>query len=231
MTFSLAARCGRTGQVGVGAVTAMRGVGKLVCHARPGVGAVATQATMNPYYGYDGLRRIPAGESAQEALDELVSNDPGREVRQCGIVDHSGGSAAWTGSETPHFAGHITGENYAAQGNRLVGRETLETTIAAFEEHGSLPLAERLLLALEAGEATGADKEGARSANITVMGTEEYPLWDVRVDSAQDSVVELRKLFTEFEEHLLPVIQGLPTRRDPVGESARREQGEAVVLI
>lgn len=228
MTFSLAARCERTGQVGVGAVTAMRGVGKLVCHARPGAGAVATQATMNPYYGYDGLALISAGKTAREVLDELVSKDPGREVRQCGIVDRSGGSAAWTGSGTPHFAGHITGENYAAQGNRLVGRETLEAAIEAFEGNGGLPLAERLLLAMEAGEATGADKEGARSANITVMDNEDYPIWDVRVDSARDSVVELRKLFTEFEEHLLPVIQGLPTRTDPVGESARREQGQAV---
>lgn len=228
MTFSLAARCERTGQIGVGAVTAMRGVGKLVCHARPGVGAVATQATMNPYYGYDGLDHISSGKSAREVLDALVSADAGREVRQCGIVDSGGGSAAWTGSETPHFAGHITGGNYAAQGNRLVGRETLEATIEAFEENGGLSLAERLLLALEAGEATGADKEGARSANITVMDTEEYPIWDVRVDSAHDSVVELRKLFTEFEEHLLPVIQGLPTRADPVGESARQEQEGAV---
>lgn len=173
MTFSLVARCARTGQVGVGAVTAMLGVGKLVCHAQAGAGAVATQAEMNPYYGYDGLRLLSGSKAARETLDSLVSKAPGRDFRQCGIVDLAGGSAAWTGPRTPEWSGHLSGEGYSAQGNRLVGPDTLEAVVEAFRRTESMSLVERLL---EAGEATGADKKGAFSSNITVMDTEEYPL-------------------------------------------------------
>lgn len=229
MTFSLVALCDRTGQVGVGAVTAMLGVGKLVCHARAGVGAVATQATMNPYYGYDGPRMISGGKNARETLDSLVSEDPGRDLRQCGIVDFAGGSAAWTGSRTPGWAGHLEGEGYAAQGNRLVGPETLDAVARAFRETEGMDLVERLLEALEAGEATGADKEGAASSSITVMDKEEYPLWDLRVDRAEDPVAELRRLHEEFEEKLLPIVLSLPTRAHPLGETAREDgDGKAV---
>lgn len=229
MTFSLVARCDRTGQVGVGAVTAMLGVGKLVCHARAGVGAVATQAVMNPYYGYDGLRMISGGKSARETLDSLISEDPGRDLRQCGIVDLSGDSAAWTGSQTPGWSGHLEGEGYAAQGNRLVGPETLESIAHSLRETEDLALVERLLEALEAGEATGADKEGALSSSITVMDGQEYPLWDLRVDRAEDPVAELRGLYEEFEANLLPVILGLPTREDPLGRMAREAGGGTAV--
>ncbi len=228
MTFSLVARCARTGQVGVGAVTAMRGVGKLVCHAQAGVGAVATQATMNPYYGYDGLRMMSDGESAQETLSLLVSRDPGRDLRQCGMVDLAGNSEAWTGSRTPDWSGHLNGEGYSAQGNRLVGPETLEAVVDTFYSTEGEDLVERLLRALEAGEATGADKEGAISSNITILDTEEYPLWDLRVDHAGDAVAELRRLYEEFSEHLLPVVLGLPTRQDPLGPAAREAGAGAV---
>jgi uncharacterized Ntn-hydrolase superfamily protein len=228
VTFSLVARCTRTGQVGVGAVTAMLGVGKLVCHAQAGVGAVATQAEMNPYYGYDGLRLLSGGLVARETLDSLVSKDPGRDFRQCGIVDLAGGSAAWTGPRTPEWSGHLSGEGYSAQGNRLVGPDTLEAVVEAFRRTEGMALVDRLLEALEAGEATGADKEGALSSNITVMDTEEYPLWDLRVDHAEDPVVELRRLYEEFEQNLLPTILGLPTREDPLGKTAH-EEGENTV--
>lgn len=206
----------------------MRGVGKLVCHAREGVGAIATQSNMNPYWAYDGLRAMSGGAKAAEALREVVDADPGREFRQCGMMDMEGRSAAWTGEETPPWSGDLTGEDYAAQGNRLVGPETLRETVRAFHESEGLPLVERLLLALEAGEATGADKEGAISANIIVMDTEEYPLWDVRVDHAEDSVVELRRLYKEFAENLAPVIRGLPTRNDPLGDNVRQQRGWSV---
>jgi uncharacterized Ntn-hydrolase superfamily protein len=228
MTFSLVARCERTGQVGVGAVTAMRGVGKLVCHARAGVGAIATQAEMNPYHGYDGLDSISGGESASRTLDRLINSDPGRHLRQCGVVDANGDSAAWTGEKTPSCSGHLSGRGYTAQDNRLVGRETLEATIEAFRSGPELPLVERLLSGLEAGERTDADKDGALSANILVMGTEAYPLWDLRVDHSEDLVVELRDLYHKFEENLMPVIKGLPTREDQLGENARRQKGLSV---
>ncbi|NDL55901.1 DUF1028 domain-containing protein [Phytoactinopolyspora mesophila] len=226
MTFSLVARCARTGQLGVGAVTAMMGVGKLATYAQPGVGAVASQATMNPYLGIDGLRLVSSGLGADEALRRLIREDPGRDVRQAGFVDRHGHSAAWTGDKTPGWSGHICQKDVATQGNRLVGRETLEETLRAFREHSELDLAERLLVALEAGEATGADKKGALSGTVYVVDTEEYPLWDLRVDHADDPAKELRRLFSESLELLIPQVKALPTRADPLGEATRQALAE-----
>lgn len=227
MTFSIAARCERTGQLGVGAVTAMVGVGKLVSHAKAGVGAVATQANINPYLGFDGLRLMERGVGAEQAVADLVADDPGREYRQCGMVDHTGGSAAWTGSETPDWSGHRTGPDFAAQGNRLVGPETIDAVVAAFTADTDRPLVERLLRAMEAGEATGADKKGALSGTLYVMDAEEYPLWDVRVDHADDPVVAMRELCDEMGEELVPQVRRLSTREDPVGELTREEMQRA----
>jgi uncharacterized Ntn-hydrolase superfamily protein len=223
MTFSLVARCARTGQVGVGAITAMVGVGKLVSHAEASVGAVATQAMINPYLGFDGLRHMGSGRSAEEALATVIDADPGRDLRQCGMVDAEGGSAAWTGSETPGWSGHRTGSDYAAQGNRLVGPETIEAVVERFQATSDLDLAERLLLALEAGEATGADTKGALSGVVYVMDREEYPLWDVRVDHADDPAAELRRLWEEYREQLLPQVRKLSTRDDQLGAMTREE--------
>ncbi|SCE93793.1 Family of unknown function [Micromonospora coriariae] len=180
VTFSIAARCPRTGQLGVGALTARPAVGKIVAHVHSGGGAVATQATSNPFLAYDGLPLLGEGRSPQEVLTELLARDPGREVRQVGMVDHQGRSHAFTGSRTSAWAGHRTGPGYAVQGNRLVGPETLTEIVRVFEDSRELDLAERLVLAVGAGEETGGDRHGARSATVTVIGDQPYPLWDVR---------------------------------------------------
>jgi uncharacterized Ntn-hydrolase superfamily protein len=223
MTFSLVAQCSRTGQLGVGALTAMAGVGKLVTYARAGIGAVATQAFLNPYYGIDGLRLMEQGLPAGEALARLVEADPGREVRQCAMVDAAGGLGCWTGRQTPAWSGHISADGYSAQGNRLVGPETLEAALEAFQSAPTRELAERLLLGLEAGEATGADVAGTLSGTIYVVDSEEYPLWDIRVDHADDPAAALRELYEEFAEEFVPMVAKLPTRADPLGDLAREE--------
>ncbi|MFG1777037.1 DUF1028 domain-containing protein [Micromonospora sp. NPDC049048] len=226
MTFSIAARCPRTGQLGVGALTATPGVGKLVAHVRPDVGAVATQATHNPFLAYDGLPMLAEGRSPQDVVTELLARDPGREVRQVGMVDGQGRSYAFTGSRTLDWAGHRTGPGYAVQGNRLEGPETLAEVIRAFEDSRDLDLVERLVRAIEAGEAAGGDRDGARSATVTVIGDQPYPLWDLRADDAADPARELRRLYGVFGEQLVPVIRRLPTRDDPMGEAARRALGQ-----
>jgi uncharacterized Ntn-hydrolase superfamily protein len=225
MTFSLVARCPRTGQLAVGAVTAMVGVGKLVSHVQPAAGAAASQATMNPDLAYDGLRLMAAGRPAEQALEMVLAADPGRTVRQCGFVDPTGRAAAHTGELCADWSGHIVGDGFSAQGNRLVGRETLEEVVRVFVARPDLDLGERVLQALEAGETTGADKEGAKSATLTVVGAEEYPLWDLRADHADDPAGELRRLQKELGEQLLPEIHKLPTRDDPLGQAAREQLG------
>lgn len=222
MTFSICAYDPATGQLGVGAITAMLGVGKLVSHARAGAGAAASQAMMNPYLAIDSLELMAAGRSAQEALDEVVGRDDGREYRQVGIVDAHGNTAAWTGTRPERWAGHLQRDHAVAQGNRLVGVETLEATLDAFYANQDLDLARRLLRALQAGEATGADLKGSLSGAIYVVDTEEYPLWDVRVDHAEDPAAALESLVDEFEEGLLPQVLKLPTRADYVGGDGSR---------
>ncbi len=223
MTFSIVARCPRTGQLGVGAITAMVGVGKIACHAQAKAGAVSSQAFMNPYHAYDGLRLMQRGRSAQETLDMLLAVDPGAPFRQVGIVDARGRAAAYTGSKTFDWCGDVVGDGFAVQGNRLVGPETVEETARVFQDSAELDLVERIVRALEAGEATGADKQGALSGTVQVYGEEEYPLWDLRADHAEDPAAELRRLQKELGEELLPSILKLPTRDDPLGEMVREQ--------
>ncbi|MGW4501342.1 DUF1028 domain-containing protein [Micromonospora sp. NPDC004336] len=225
MTFSIAARCPRTGQLGVGALTAGPAVGKLVAHVHSGVGAATTQATCNPFLAYDGLPPLGDGRAPRDVLTELLARDPGREVRQVGMVDTQGRSYAFTGSRAAGWAGHHTGPGYAAQGNRLTGPETLAEIVRVFEDSPELDLAERLVLVIEAGEAAGGDRHGARSATVTVTCDQPYPLWDVRVDDADDPARELRRLHGVFREQVVPTVQRLPTRQDPMGEAARQALG------
>lgn len=227
MTFSLVARCPRSGQFGVAALTAEMGVGKLVGHVSPSVGAAASQASMNPYLAIDGLRLMAEGLDASAALAEVVRRDPGRAVRQCALVDADGGTAAWTGERTIGWAGHLEATDVVVSGNRLVGRETLEAAVEAFLAAGDVDLAERLLRGVEAGEATGADTDGARSGHLVVFAGEAYPLWDVRVDSEADPAARLRELAEEYRVDLVPVVEKLPTRRDPLGAAARELLGSA----
>jgi uncharacterized Ntn-hydrolase superfamily protein len=212
MTLSIAARCPATGQFGVGAITHMIGIGKIVTHAGPGVGAVATQGEMNPYHGIDGLARMKEGRGARAALEPLVDADPGRDQRQSAAVDSGGESWAWTGEALPRWSGHRCGEGWSVQGNRLVGPEAVDAVAERFAAEREEPFAERLLRALEAGHATGADREGERSATLYVMADEEYPLWDIRVDHADDPVAELRSMHDVFLDEVVPIIERLPGR-------------------
>ncbi len=214
MTFSIVARCARTGKCGVGAATAATAVGKLASHAMAHCGAVATQALINPYIGYDGLRLLARGCSAKHALEQLIATDPHPEKRQVGIVDRDGNTAAWTGRENLHWAGHRQGRGFCAQGNRMAGPRVLDAVIDTMHDTEDRELAERLLLALEAGDAEGGDRKGERSGNIFVFDREEYPQWDIRVDDHDEPVRELRRLFHLFQDELLPHMERMPTRAD-----------------
>jgi uncharacterized Ntn-hydrolase superfamily protein len=215
MTLSIAARCPDTHQLGVAAITHMIGIGKIVTHARPGVGAIATQGEMNPYHGIDGLARMASGCGAREALEPLLEADGGRDERQTGGVDARAGAWAWSGTSLPDWAGHRCGDGWAVQGNRLVGPQAVDAVAEEFMANRDEPFVERLMLALEAGHDTGADHAGERSATLYVMADEEYPLWDLRVDQADDPVAELRRLHDVFLEEVIPVIEGLPGRGWP----------------
>jgi len=217
-TFSIAARCARSGMLGVAVSTAVPAVGAICPWVKVGVGAISTQSWVNPYLGIDGIRLLEQGMSAQAALDELIEADPGRDVRQLGIVDRTGESASWSGKDCTSWFGHITGANYAIQGNMLVGEATLAAMARAFEQAAGLDLPERLVVVLEAGQAAGGDKRGRQSAALKVMFEEDYPYLDLRVDEHRHPIAELRRIFEVARHQLLPFVAGMPSRARPEGD-------------
>lgn len=213
MTFSIAARCPRTGQIGIAATTAVQSVGKLACHAMQGVGAFASQAKLNPYLAYDGLRLLRTGASAEQALGRVLANDPQAEQRQAGVIDRNGNIAAWTGSKNIPWAGHMAGRSFTTQGNRLAGPQVLDRVVESMHQTEHLDLAQRLVLALKAGAQAGGDSKGERSVNVMVFAEEEYPLCDIRIDDHDDPITELDRLYRLYETEILPVVLELPKRQ------------------
>ena len=216
-TFSISARCSRTGMLGVAVSTAVPGGGGICPFVKPGVGAISTQSWVNPYLGIDGLKLLEQGKTAQQTLDILMKDDPGRDVRQLGIVDANGTSAAWTGSHCTEWNGHITGTDFSVQGNMLVGARTIEAMAETFQSTSSLTLSERLIAVLEAGQSAGGDKRGRQSAALLVYKVEEFPYLSLRVDEHAHPVAELRRVFEIARHQLLPFVDGMPSRRDPLG--------------
>jgi len=200
-------------------MTAVPAVGKLLAHAAARTGAIATQARVNPYLGLDGLDLLRQRRCADDVLATLERSDPRVESRQFAVVDAAGRTASFTGSECIAWAGALAGEGFSVQGNRLAGRAVLEAAAAAFQRHAALPLPERLIEALCAGDAAGGDRHEEESAAVYVVDLEDYPLWDIRVDQNDTPLVELRRLYAIFRDRLLPEILRMPTRGNPAGES------------
>jgi len=198
-TFSIVAYDPATGDLGVGVASKFPAVGALVPWAKAKVGAIATQALANPTYGPQGLQMMELGFSAEETLNQLTKNDSGREDRQVGVVDAKGRAATFTGKNCFDFAGGITGENFAVQGNILAGRAVIEAMAEKFQKTSG-PLAERLVAALEAGDAAGGDRRGKESAALLVVregaayGGAGDRWIDLRVDDHAEPVRELRRL-------------------------------------
>jgi uncharacterized Ntn-hydrolase superfamily protein len=224
-TFSIVAYDATSGMLGVAVSTRVPAVGAVCPFARAGVGAISTQAWTNPLLGVDGLDLLEQGFSAEEALQKLLDADPDPEMRQIIAVDREGRSAAHTGSETDPWKGHRTGDGYAVAGNMLVGEETIMAMAQAFQASADEPLSERLLRALESGQAAGGDKRGRQSAALYVVKSESYPYLDLRVDEHPDPVVELRRVYEVANKELLPFIEAMPTRENPKGNFGEELKG------
>src|SRR2546423_14864199 len=156
-------------QWGVAVQSKFLAVGSVVPWAEPLVGALATQAYANPSYGPNGLALLREGLSASEVVERLTSEDEDRDQRQLGVVDAHGGSASWTGPSCNDWAGHRTGEGYAAQGNILVGEETVAALGTTFQANAHLPLTQRLIECLAAAQAAGGDRRGQQAASLLAV--------------------------------------------------------------
>lgn len=200
-TFSIVARDEKTGDMAVGVQSHWFSVGTAVSWAEAGVGAVATQSFTNKSFGIRGLELLKQGKTAQEALDILLADDPGKEVRQVGIVDVKGNVANFTGKGCVDFAGELKGKNYTVQANMMLTNQVPEAMAKAFESTAQLPLAERVLEALKAAQKVGGDIRGKQSAAIIVVkGTATGKPWDdnhlvdLRVDDHATPLAELERL-------------------------------------
>jgi len=192
-TFSIAGRCVRTGAFGVAVSTARPAVGAAVPWVGPD-GAIATQATTNTILGREGLRRLAEGAPIAQALAALLRDDPLSGRRQIHGVDRTGGWAH-TGAECKPWCGHRVETGFTVAGNFLTGPDVLGAMATAFASDERAELGERLLRALEAGQAAGGDHRGRQSAALLVWSPEVRPHHNLRVDDHADPVTELRRIF------------------------------------
>jgi len=228
-TYSIAACDVAAGQWGVAVQSKFLAVGSVVPWAEPHVGAIATQAYANPRYGSDGLALLREGLSADEVVKRLTDADDGRDHRQLGVVDGHGGSATYSGSACMDWAGGIAGAGFAAQGNILVGAETVAALASTFADTEGSPLARRLIDCLAAAQAAGGDRRGQQSAAVLVVERDggyaglSDVLVDLRVDDHAEPIDELRRLYDKSFERFQPFIACLASSRDPVGLLHRDE--------
>src|SRR4051812_41476769 len=216
MTWSLIA-LDDEGQFGVITATRFFAAGARVPFVAANVGAIATQALVNPYYGIDGIQLLRSGQSAGVALGHLLASDPGRDHRQVHIIDWAGRIAVHTGPACLDWSGHQIGHRFSVAGNMLAGPQVLEQTAEAFSRHSELSFARRLIVSMQAGESAGGDVRGKQSAVLLVYGYEEWSLLDLRVDDHPDPLRELARLEAVSKEEWVRYRPFVPTRSNPAG--------------
>jgi uncharacterized Ntn-hydrolase superfamily protein len=197
-TYSIVARDGTTGELGVAVQSHWFSVGPLCAWARAGIGAVATQSVVEPAYGPNALDRLADGIPAPQALGELLAADPLAAVRQVAVIDNAGHLSAHTGADCIAHAGHVKGGDHSCQAN-MMARDTVPAAMSATFKQTTGRLPDRLLTALEAAEAEGGDIRGRQSAAMLVVPGEGEP-WrrtvDLRVEDSPDPLKELKRLLT-----------------------------------
>ncbi len=222
MTWSIVARDHETGHLGVAVASRFFAVGATVPHIRGRVGAIATQAFVSPLYGTEGLKLLEQGMAPQQIVETLTGRDAGQRNRQFHLIDAQGRNAAFTGADCVDWAGHLVADGVSVAGNMLEGPEVIAATLATYQANMHLRLAERMLLAMQAGEDAGGDSRGRQSASLTLYRDQDYAWLDIRADDDADPLAELRRLYAVAQERFLHVAETMPTRDNPSGMIDRR---------
>jgi uncharacterized Ntn-hydrolase superfamily protein len=230
MTWSIIAKDAATGRVGIIVATKFFAVGSMVPHIKTGVGAVASQAFINPYYGPRGLSLMAAGATAEDCVKLLTVADDGRDNRQLHAMDKEGRSASYTGAKCIDWCGHTVREGFSVAGNMLAGEAVVADTADEFTTRSALPFARRLIAAMQAGERAGGDKRGKQSAALLIHDAEDYPLLDLRVDDHPDPLDELARLEEVARERWVHFRRLMPRAADPAGLLDRTNIDEIIAL-
>lgn len=220
MTWSIIAR-DFSGAFGVAVASKFFAVGALCPHARSGIGALATQALVNPLYVGPALEAMAKGIAPTLIIDRLTAADEGRDHRQLHLIDANGRTAAYTGAACIDWCGHTAGQGFSVAGNMLAGPQVIAATAEAYESNPGLPFGERLIVAMAAGEAAGGDKRGKQAAALLIYTTEDYCALDLRVDDHPEPIRELQRLYQKSLERYQPFSACLPSRNRPAGITDR----------
>jgi uncharacterized Ntn-hydrolase superfamily protein len=222
MTWSIVAR-DAGGDLGVAVASRFFAVGALCPFAQSHVGALATQALVNPMLAAPSFAAMADGRDPVEILTTLLALDVGSAQRQIHLIDAQGRGAAHTGAHCVDWCGHSLHDGFSVAGNMLAGPEVIAATAQSYAQHAHLPFALRLITAMQAGQTAGGDKRGKQAAALLIYAGQDYPALDIRVDDHTEPLDELRRLYHVSLERYLPFSQCLATRENPSGIIDREE--------
>ena len=217
MTWSIVAHDPNTGAFAVAVATKAFAVGASCPFVRSGVGAVSTQSFTNRYLAPAILDMLARGLPPDAAIEGALAGDAGRSIRQVHAVDRHGRTAAWTGQNCVAWCGAVAAPGVSVAGNMLAGEPTIAATLETFLAQPNLSMPERLMAAMQAGEAAGGDRRGRQSAAMKLVTTEDFPDLDLRVDDHDQPLTELRRLLDIWRRERAPGLAVAPRKADPSG--------------
>ena len=227
MTYSIVALCPETGHRGIAVASRFFAVGAIIPHIRGGRAAVASQAFISPLWGMEACARCAEGEPGAAVIADLVARDGGSDHRQIHLIDAQGMIAAHTGGACIDWAGHVSAPGVSVAGNMLAGPQVVQATLDTFVA-ASGSLAQRMMAAMEAGEAAGGDKRGTQSASLRMHRSEDYPWFDLRADDHPDPLAEIRRLHAVAHERFIHFAESMGTRSNFEGSTDHAPMDRAI---
>lgn len=227
MTFSIVAKDPETGAVGIAVASRFFAAGAMVPYLS-GRAAVASQAFVNPLWGIEGLKELDENRAPEDVLGDLIRRDAGQANRQAHMIGSDGRIAQHTGADCVDWAGHSSGDHVSVAGNMLAGPQVIEAMLATWQQAKGMNLTDRLLAAMDAGEAAGGDKRGRQSAALIVHDGQPYPSVDLRADDHSEPLTELRRLLAVSEERFALFRTAMPTQENFAGMLDRKPLDAAI---